>query len=456
MQRVGTKRSRRKRKHSSAYDSDADRAGDPPLSVYHTGSLLYESSQRNESSQNGAPIPRGSVGAVVARAAVSTLRSPSGSTQRTRSASPLPIPSPGRSNTRDWVPILTPSQDREDDSAVDERFQGQEAQASKVEHAPVTSIMGERLGLLPPRKLARLYPPWKSDLTGSSSRQPPWRVKRETASASSPCQPSMRVPEEEKEIVKEYVEEKDTRETMWQPSVLVNEEQPSPQGQAVPLEPKRLMEQPSATMRPPKHQKLESGRTWRTSYEEESIRDSKTIKLYTCGLQDLGCPKSRVWGTLRKRYDVGADFVLDATIFKKPKGRDYTGEHVAFMMEMCEDQRALETFFRSVQDSFRQDIENRCDGRKEGPITIAIFSDLGKHRSRAMARLLDYILYRLCRYTVNGPFHLSSGSCAKWDCPPRCQVCGRVGSAAAFFDRQFKRYIRVQKKIENKAHYVYR
>ena len=160
MQRVGTKRSRGKWQHSSAYDSDADRAGDPPLSVYHTGSLLYESSQINESSQNGrgqsgAPFPRGSVGAVVARAAVSTLRSPSGSTQRTRSASPLPIPSPGRSNTRDWVPILTPSQDREDDSAGEERFQGQEAQASKVEHAPVTSIMGVRLGLLPPRELAR-------------------------------------------------------------------------------------------------------------------------------------------------------------------------------------------------------------------------------------------------------------------------------------------------------------
>ena len=349
---------------------------------------------------------------------------------------------------------------------MDERFQGQEAQASKVEHAPVTSIMGERLGLLPPRKLARLYPPWKSDLTGSSSRQPPWLVKRENASASSPCQPSMRVPEEEKEIVKEYVEEKDTRETMWQPSELVDEEEPSPQGQLVPQEPKRLMEQPCghgyhafmATTRPPKHMlEFGSGRTWRTSYEEESIRDSKTIKLYTCGLQDLGCPKSRVWGTLRKRYDVGADFVLDATVFKKHKGREYTGEHVAFMMEMCEDQRALETFFRSVQDSFRQDIENRCDGRKEGPITIAIFSDLGKHRSRAMARLLDYILqHRLCKYTVEGPFHLSSGSCANWDCPPRCQVCGRVGSAAAFFDRQFKRYIRVQKRIENNAHYVYR
>ena len=157
MQRVGTKRSRGKWQHSSAYDSDADRAGDPPpppLSVYHTSSLLSESSQ-NGRGQSGAPFPRGSVGAVVARAAVSTLRSPSGSTIRTRSASPLPIPSPGRSNTRDWVPILTPSQDREDDSAGEERFQGQEAQASKVEHAPVTSIMGVRLGLLPPRELAR-------------------------------------------------------------------------------------------------------------------------------------------------------------------------------------------------------------------------------------------------------------------------------------------------------------
>ena len=181
---------------------------------------------------------------------------------------------------------------------------------------------------------------------------------------------------------------------------------------------------PPATTRPSKHVYMESSRSWQTFYEDQKNSGSKHIYLYTCGLQELHCPKSCVWEALRQRYDVSPDSVVDVTIFKKQEGIEYPGEHVAFLTEMCKDQLAVERFFLSVQHLFREDIEKRLAGNKIGPITIVIFSDLGKHRSRAMARLLHYILDRLPGYTIDSPIHLSSESCGRLECRRPCLVCG--------------------------------
>ena len=156
-------------------------------------------------------------------------------------------------------------------------------------------------------------------------------------------------------------------------------------------------------------------------------------------------PKCLVVGALRQWYDVKPDSVLDATIFKIQEGIEYSGEHVAFLRTMCKDQLAVERFFLSVQHLFREDIEKRLAGNKIGPITIVIFSDLGKHRSRAMARLLHYILYRLPGYTIDSPIHLSSESCGRFECRRPCLVCGRTWSEAALFDKAFQWYKRLLK-----------
>ena len=119
------------------------------------------------------------------------------------------------------------------------------------------------------------------------------------------------------------------------------------------------------------------------------------------------------------------DSVLDATIFKKQEGIEFPGEHVAFLRTMCKDQLAVERFFLSVQQLFREDIESRLAGRKKGPITIVIFSDLGKHRSRALARFLAYI-YESKRYNfrVDEPIHLHSKGCGRFHCPHGCMWPG--------------------------------
>ena len=71
-------------------------------------------------------------------------------------------------------------------------------------------------------------------------------------------------------------------------------------------------------------------------------------------------------------------------------------------MDRRADTEKLDKFFLSVQDLFWQEFEARYSGIKDGPITIAIFSIMGKHRSRAIAMLNDKFFTSI---------HLSSDGC---------------------------------------------
>ena len=148
--------------------------------------------------------------------------------------------------------------------------------------------------------------------------------------------------------------------------------------------------------------------------------------------------------------DVDADIVLDATVFKEATWVDVgkcTGEHVDVLRAICEDTQNLNAFFLSFKDYFWDELEARYMDLKHGPITIAIFSKLGRHRSRAMARLLDYMFFRIGGFTIEDPIHhLSKGDCGWWECPHGC--CHPGGAASRektdLLDQAYRRYIHLQ------------
>ena len=120
---------------------------------------------------------------------------------------------------------------------------------------------------------------------------------------------------------------------------------------------------------------------------------------------------------------------------------------IKLLFTSSEDTENFNAVFSSFQDYFWDELEARYWDLKHGPITIAIFSNLGRHRSRAMARLLDYIFFRIGGFTVEDPIHhLSKGDCGWWDCPHGC--CHPGGAASRektdLLDQAYRRYIHLQ------------
>ena len=142
---------------------------------------------------------------------------------------------------------------------------------------------------------------------------------------------------------------------------------------------------------------------------------------------------------------MSADIVMDATVFKNPGDiteRICTGEHLSVLLDLYEDTETWDTFFTSVKNLLLPEWNGRRTGEKDGPIAIAIFCSWGKHRSRALARMLDYILNRLDGFVVDEPIHLCSKGCGDWECPHGCMYPGGRGSYKKdiLFDALFKRY----------------
>ena len=196
----------------------------------------------------------------------------------------------------------------------------------------------------------------------------------------------------------------------------------------------------------------------RTYIEELKLTGSIKITLYTCGIEDLYSKNSNVRRVL-KWDDAYADplimdIAMDATVFKVAPSVDVgqcTGEHVDVLRAICEDTEKLDKLFLEFQYELWLEFEARDRGIKHGSIGIAIFSYLGRHRSRAMARLLDYILFRIGGFTVEDQIHhLSSGDCGWWDCPHGCCWPGGATSGAAsrekidLLDQAYRRYINLQ------------
>ena len=447
MQKDGTKWSGVIRDHSSACDSNGDRAGVPP--PLPTQPLSEEQDRDRE------PTPSST-----------SYYSDSSDSSDSSDISFDPnihqyIPVPPRSNTDTGNTIFKDPEILDDVREVlAEALDGlrevlaeafaKKVEANKVEHAPRKTIM--RRETPRPSEILRLgqsnswgrmlspYPQWLLDHTASSSGQPSMHVTEEDASASLPWQPPMRVKDEVTDEVEEV--EGARSSSTGPPKTLVKKGQPSPRARAV-------REASIRIMVPSKHVYMKIVSSWPTFYEDQKKSGSKHIRLYTCGLREMHRPKCLVVGALRQWYDVKPDSVLDATIFKKQEGIEYSGEHVAFLRTMCKDQLAVERFFLAVQQLFREDIENRLAGRNKRRITIVIFSDLGKHRSRAMARLLNYILARLPGYKLYAPHHLCSESGEPWrweNCQSGCLVCGCTGSAKPLLDKALEWYITVQEK----------
>ena len=122
--------------------------------------------------------------------------------------------------------------------------------------------------------------------------------------------------------------------------------------------------------------------------------------------------------------------MMDATVFKNKTSENvgkFTGEIVAILREMCED-KALDEFFILVQDSLWYELPMRKCGIMSGPITIVVYCAWGKHRSKAMARILYYIIYCRDGVTVDQPIQLSSKDCGRINCPHGCCWAGGLDS----------------------------
>ena len=242
-------------------------------------------------------------------------------------------------------------------------------------------------------------------------------------------------------------------------SLRVKKKQPSPRAQAVcrppppplavPVKKKQLSPRghvvrrlQSATMRPSMYAIGGSGRAYERWREEQ--RNTR-VQLYTCGFHEMGCPKRCVGMAVLLRCGVRADSEMDCTVFKTRAQESVgkcTGEHVAILKEMCQHTEQLDACFRLLQDTIFRHFEDPECGSKDGPIGILVSCSDGKHRSRALARLLDYILRRLGGFTVDGPIHLCSTDCGRLNCPHGCCWAGGKDSTEklALFEWAYHRY----------------
>ena len=118
------------------------------------------------------------------------------------------------------------------------------------------------------------------------------------------------------------------------------------------------------------------------------------------------------------------------------------GEHVAILREMCKDKANLDDTFIKIQDALWHENNCRQTGIKCGPITIVVICPWGKHRARALARILRYVISRSHKLTVTQPIHLSSGDCGWWDCSQGCCWASGQGSTkkSALFAKAYDRY----------------
>ena len=149
------------------------------------------------------------------------------------------------------------------------------------------------------------------------------------------------------------------------------------------------------------------------------------IRLYTVGLHDKRLdPKRHLKGALKKLCDGPADCFVDATVFKNNTwlGRgSCTGEHPAIMREILqnEDNMLNETFLNAA-DYLSEQIQLREMHNRHDPIHFVVYCNWGKHRSRAIARMLHFIFSCLDVVWVDEPIHLSSKDCGRSDCPHGC------------------------------------
>ena len=118
---------------------------------------------------------------------------------------------------------------------------------------------------------------------------------------------------------------------------------------------------------------------------------------------------------------------------------------LAILREMCKDRANLDDTFISVHDAIGHELNCRECG-KSGPITIAVFCPWGKHRSKALARLLYHIISCRGGLAVDLPIHLSSKDCGLCDCPRGCCWPGGQGNKqkTALLERAYRRYMGLQ------------
>ena len=188
-------------------------------------------------------------------------------------------------------------------------------------------------------------------------------------------------------------------------------------------------------------------------YIERNVRRQEStdadIKLYTCGYMDMGCHKKYVYKALRKFCDVWPNYVVDASGFKNRAVDTVgkcTGEHVDILREMCKDKDNLNDTFYGIQNALYHWCNIRC--RDGLPITIVVICPKGKHRSRALARILHYVISKSHDLKVTQPIHLSKGDCRSSACSQGCCLASgkySVKKSAIFA----KAYYRWQKLIGN-------